>query len=103
MSTYTDLHIRKKENLTVLRMPGNPYDGLTPQRVIFENPENRYNGTFVGTLSATDASFNNVTLTDCTLVNGVLSDVMFKYGNETIALTTLTTDISEMQDDIDNL
>jgi len=29
MSTYTDLHCRAKENITISRMPGNPYDGTT--------------------------------------------------------------------------
>ena len=28
MSTYTDLHTRTKENITILRMPGNKYDGI---------------------------------------------------------------------------
>lgn len=94
MSTYTDLHIRKKENLTILRMPGNPYDGMTPQRVIFSNPENIYNGKFVGELSTTSASFSNVTLTDCDIVGGVLSGVSLKYGDQTISLVELTSNVS---------
>lgn len=104
MSTYTDLHLRKKENLTILRMPGNPYDGITPQRVIFENPENIYNGKFIGELSTTSASFNNVEMTDCTVVGGVLSNVALMFGNnEELDLATLTSNISEMSENITDL
>ena len=103
MSTYTDLHIRKKENLTILRMPGNPYDGMTPQRVIFANPENIYNGKFIGELSTTSVSFNNVTMTNCDIIGGMLSNVELKYGDQTIALTELTTNISQNTENITNL
>ena len=104
MSTYTDLHLRKKENLTILRMPGNPYDGITPQRVIFENPENIYNGKFIGELSTTNASFNNVQLNECNVIGGVLSNVTFKFGNdEELDLETLTSNISEMSENINSL
>ena len=84
MSTYTDLHLRNKENITVLRMPGNPYDGMTSQRVIFANPENIYNGRFVGELSTTSASFNDVTLNGCTVLDAVLSNAVFRYENREI-------------------
>jgi hypothetical protein len=40
MSTYTDLHNRIKENLTILRKPGSKDDGMSPQKVILVNPEN---------------------------------------------------------------
>lgn len=53
MSTYTDCHIRVRENLTLQRFPGNPCDGITQQRAIFANPENQYYGTFIGELTAT--------------------------------------------------
>ena len=48
MSTYTDLHHRIKDNITVLRRPGHPDDGMTPQLVKLMNPENEYYGTFKG-------------------------------------------------------
>lgn len=69
MSTYTDLHLRRKENLTILRMPGHPNDGLTPQRVIFANPENIYEGTFKGTMEIGDVVLSNMTMNDSTLSN----------------------------------
>lgn len=104
MSTYTDLHLRKKENLTILRMPGNPYDGMTPQRVIFANPENIYNGRFIGQLSTTSVTFDNVTMTNCSVIGGVLSDVAFKIGTSSeIMLTDLTSDISQMSGDVEDL
>ena len=81
MSTYTDLHLRNKENITVLRMPGNPYDGMTSQRVIFANPENIYNGRFVGEVSTTSASLNNAVLNGCTVLDSILSTAVFKYDN----------------------
>ena len=59
MSTYTDLHTRIRENLTILRQPGNDDDGMTPQRVIFANPANVYYGTFKGSIDAVSASFSN--------------------------------------------
>lgn len=76
MSTYTDLHIRRKENLTILRMPGDPNDGITPQRVILANPENIYEGTFKGLIQSTSAIFDNGTFNNCSLIGGVISNAM---------------------------
>lgn len=73
MSTYTDLHVRRKENLTILRMPGDPNDGITPQRVILANPENIYDGTFRGKIEVSSAEFNNVTLNSVVINGGVIS------------------------------
>lgn len=52
MSTYTNEHIRIKENISRLRNPGNKNDGLCPDRVIFSNAENIYYGTLIGEVSA---------------------------------------------------
>ena len=70
MSTYTDLNYRRKENLTVLRLPGCPNDGMTPQKVQFMNGENIYNGTFIGNLSSNGAKIANATLVDATISGG---------------------------------
>ena len=103
MSTYTDLHLRTKENITISRMPGNPLDGITGQRVIFANPENIYNGTFCGTLSNYNTTYENVTLNDCTLNDSILNGVTFKYGDETIELTTLINDHIELSNELSTL
>ena len=106
MSTYTDLHVRNKENITILRMPGNPYDGMTQQRVIFANPENIYNGKFVGELSTTSVSFDNVTMTNCEIVDGVISNALLKDGNQAITIRDViayTYDISALQTSAESL
>ena len=100
MSTYTDLHMRRRENLTILRRPGAPDDGITPQRVIFANPENIYEGTFKGRFEAKGVSFTSVDMTDCLIAGGILSDVAFKTGSSEIMLTDLTSNISEAQENI---
>ena len=69
MSTYTDLHNRVKENITV------DYNNrVTPQRVRFFNEQNEYWGTFRGHVSAENinidgGSLNGVTLNDV-ILNG---------------------------------
>lgn len=73
MSTYTDLHTRIKENLTILRMPGNPNDGITGQRVIFANPENIYEGTFKGIVQPSALVLDGTTIKNATFVDATLS------------------------------
>jgi len=72
MSTYTDLHMRRRENLTILRHPGAPEDGITPQRVIFANPENIYEGTFKGRIDATSVDLSAATLTNVKINGAVI-------------------------------
>lgn len=102
MSTYTKLHNRIRENLTVLRQPGNELDGITQQRVIFENPENIYEGTFKGKIDATDVSLSSVSLTDVTINGGKILDAEIWSGGESIQLTTLTSDLAEISGLIDD-
>lgn len=96
MSTYTDLHTRRRENVTILRNPGNQDDGITPQRVIFANPENIYEGTFNGKINAVGVSFTSVDLSDVTIHGGTIEDAAIKFGAQTISMTALTTDVSEI-------
>ena len=81
MSTYTKYHVRVKENLSRLRNPGNADDGISPDRVIFSNPENIYYGTFAGSLSASGSEFDNVTINGGTLNNVGLNGVTISSGN----------------------
>lgn len=98
MSTYTDLHTRKRENLTILRMPGDPHDGITPQRVIFVNPENIYEGTFKGTLSG--ATLVSVDFKDSIFDGGLLKNASISVDEDTIvpldglALSAISTLVS---------
>lgn len=96
MSTYTDLHTRRRENVTILRNPGSQDDGITPQRVIFANPENIYEGTFNGKINAVSVSFTSVDLSDVTIHGGTIEDAAIKFGAQTISMTALTTDVSEI-------
>ena len=93
MSTYTDLHTRRRENITILRMPGDPNDGITPQRVIFANPENIYEGTFRGTVVTTSADFNDVTLNNATIVGGTLSNATIYDNGKTVSISQLKSDV----------
>lgn len=100
MSTYTDLHTRRRENVTILRNPGNQDDGITPQRVIFANPENIYEGTFNGKINAVGVSFTSVDLSDVTIHNGTIEDATIKSGNQTISMTALTANVSEISGEL---
>lgn len=100
MSTYTDLHTRIRENLTILRRPGSPEDGLTPQRVIFANPENIYEGTFRGNIDAVSASFTTCNLTDCIINGGKIIDATIYSDGQEIPVAELTTNVSELQEEL---
>lgn len=73
MPTYTDCHIRVRENLTIQRMPGNPCDGITQQRAIFANPENQYYGTFIGDISAGQVSLSNTVIQNAQIAGGSIA------------------------------
>ena len=103
MSTYTDLHMRRRENLTILRKPGAPDDGITPQRVIFANPENIYEGTFKGRFEAKGVSFTSVDLTDVTINGGKIIDTEIYSDGRFISMADLTANVSEAQEAISDL
>ena len=65
MSMYTSYIVNARENLSRVRNPGFNDDGLSPERVIFSNPENVYYGTFAGQLSSTGTDFDNCTMNGC--------------------------------------
>ena len=101
MSTYTDLHTRRRENLTILRKPGTPEDGITPQRVIFANPENIYEGTFKGKIEAVGVSFTSVDLTDATINGGKIKDATIYSDGREMSIADLTSNVSEISGKID--
>ena len=90
MSTYTDLHNRIKENLTILRKPGSKDDGMSPQKVILINPENQFYGTFNGKMNVTGGILSGLKIVD-----SELEDV--KLDGATIGGISL----SELKDTID--
>ena len=101
MSTYTDLHTRRRENLTILRKPGTPEDGITPQRVIFANPENIYEGTFKGKIEAVGVSFTSVDLTDVTINGGKIKDATIYSDGREMSIAELTLNVSEISGKLD--
>jgi hypothetical protein len=67
MSTYTDLHNRVKENVTV------DYNNrITTQRARFLNEQNEYWGTLRGNVSAENINIAGGTLSGVTLVDTIL-------------------------------
>lgn len=70
MSTYTDLHNRVKENVTI-----DYHNRITPQKVKLFNEENEYWGTFQGVISGA-----NSVMSGGSIVSATLSDVSF-VGN----------------------
>ena len=102
MSTYTDLHMCRRENLTILRRPGTAEDGITPQRVIFANPDNIYEGSFKGKIDSTDVKLSSATLTDVTINGGVINEAMIKSDGQVISMSELTSNVSEISNKLDN-
>ncbi len=103
MSTYTDLHMRRRENLTILRHPGAPEDGITPQRVIFANPENIYEGTFKGRIDATSVDLSAATLTNVKINGAVIQDAMISSEGRAVSIVELTSNLSELSGKVDGL
>ena len=81
MSTYTDLHHRIKDNITVLRRPGHPDDGMTPQLVKLMNPENEYYGTFKGNVDIKRGILQNVEIDNAFLHNVELCNAYMNGQN----------------------
>ena len=102
MSTYTDLHMCRRENLTILRRPGTAEDGITPQRVVFANPDNIYEGIFKGKIDSTDVKLSSATLTDVTINGGVINEAMIKSDGQVISMSDLTSNVSEISTKLDD-
>lgn len=102
MSTYTDLHMRRRENLTILRRPGSAEDGITPQRVIFANPENIYEGTFKGRIDAVSVSLSSVELIDTTINGGVIKDAVIYSDGIAIPVAELMSNVQEISVNLDD-
>ena len=77
MSTYTDLHNKIKENITVGYSPD---DRMTTQHVRFCNPENEYWGTFHGKFNAEQVDVSGGTLKNLVIVDSTLSNVSWPGG-----------------------
>lgn len=103
MSTYTDLHNRIKENLTILRRPGSLDDGMTPQRVIFINPENQFYGTFNGTMNVSDGTLSNLSFKGGTIDGTTIKDATFLDGSTPIQIGELAAASQEHEEKISSL
>lgn len=99
MSTYTDLHNRIKENLTILRKPGSDDDGMTPQKVIFINPENQFYGTFNGKMNITGGILSGLKIIDSELEGVKLDDASV----DGVSLRELKTTVDVNTQDIEQL
>lgn len=103
MSTYTDLHCRLKENLTILRKPGSKDDGLSPQKVILINPENQFYGSFNGEMNITGGTLSNLEFTGGTITGTTIKDAKFLDGNEVISIGEMASNISQNEKAIQGL
>lgn len=99
MSTYTDLHNRIKENLTILRKPGSKDDGMSPQKVILVNPENQFYGTFNGKMNITGGILSGLKIIDSELEGVKLDDASV----DGVSLRELKTTVDVNIQDIEQL
>lgn len=99
MSTYTDLHNRIKENLTILRKPGSKDDGMSPQKVILVNPENQFYGTFNGAVNITSGILSGLKIIGSELEGVKLDDASV----DGISLRELKTTVDVNTQDIEQL
>ena len=102
MSTYTDLHNRIKENLTILRKPGSKDDGMSPQKVILVNPENQFYGTFNGKMNVTSGILSGLKIIDSELEGVKLDDASVdgvSLGELKATVDVNTQDIEQLQKD----
>ena len=100
MSTYTDLHNRIKENLTLLRRPGSLDDGITPQRVIFINPENQFYGTFNGTMNVSGGTLSDLYFKGGTIDGTTIKDATFLDGSTPVQIGELAAASQEHEEKI---
>lgn len=94
MSTYTDLHNRIKENLTILRKPGSKDDGMSPQKVILVNPENQFYGTFNGSMNITGGVLSNLSIVGGEIKGTTIKDAQFLDGDTLIPIGQLANTVS---------
>ena len=92
---YTDIYNRTKENITVLRKPGTPEDGITPQLVKLVNINNEYAGKFTGEAYFTTGSFQNAVIDKALLQNSTLSNVQMD-STQTLLVLRLKRYLQEM-------
>lgn len=94
MSIYTNYVVNVKENLCRTRNPGCSDDGICEQRVIFSNPNNIYNGSFVGELSAYGSHFSNVTIDGDSHISDAWlnSNVMIEHVSGNMSLEEMVSD-----------
>lgn len=100
MSTYTDLHNRIKENLTILRRPGSLDDGITPQRVIFINPENQFYGTFNGTMNVSGGTLSDLQFKGGAIDGAIIKDATFLDGSTPVQIGELAAASQEHEEKI---
>ena len=86
MSTYTDLHNRIKENLTILRKPGSKDDGMSPQKVILVNPENQFYGTFNGNMNITGGVLSDLSIIGGEIRGTAIKDACFMDGDTPVPI-----------------
>lgn len=80
MSTYTDLHNRVKENITV-----DYHSRITPQIVRLYNEKNEFWGTLKGHISAENISINGGVIAGVTLKDTTLTGSVMLPGNYDLA------------------
>lgn len=97
MSTYTDQLNRRKENVQILRIPGNVDDGITPQRLKLINPENEYYGKFYGDFNTTSVDLSNVSVYGSKINGSELRDVTLYSGDRILDLNEVADQMSEIQ------
>lgn len=98
MSTYTDLHNRVKENITI-----DYHNRITPQKVRLFNEENEYWGIFQGIISGA-----NSVMSGGTIANAVLSNVIFEGktsipGLEGFSVEELRTILNTLSNNLDTV
>ena len=103
MSTYTDLHNRIKENLTILRKPGSKDDGMSPQKVILINPENQFYGTFNGKMNITSGVLSNLNLVGGEINGTTIKDAQFLDGDTLIPIGQLADAVSDHESRVTKL
>ena len=103
MSTYTDLHNRIKENLTILRKPGSKDDGMSPQKVILINPENQFYGTFNGVINTTGGTLSGLDLVGGTITGATIKEAQFLNGDTPIPIGELANSVSDHEQRISDL
>jgi hypothetical protein len=101
MATYTDLHNRIKENITV------DYNSRsTPQEVHFKNENNEYWGKLKGQVTAENIDIKGGKLSGVTLENiKVIGSLVIpsNTGDGNVDVSRIATDVAIVSNDIDKL